>query len=52
MKTGDRVIKPLGYEFGSTIVSVFTTLKGKTRIVAEDDRGILHIFNEDHLELK
>ena len=51
-KAGDKVYKPKGYKFPSTIVSVFTNLSGEIRIVAEmDDNGMLHIFNESQLEL-
>lgn len=43
---GDHVEKRNGYEFDSHIVAVFRKLDGTTtRIVCEDDRGILHIFN-------
>ena len=47
---GDRVWKPEGYHFPGTIVAVFPKLDGQVRVVAEDDRGLLHIFNEDQLE--
>lgn len=51
-KVGDRVFKPKGYQFPGTIVSIFQTTKGETRIVAEmRDNGMLHIFNESQLEL-
>lgn len=49
-KTGDKAIKPKGYKFNSTIVSVFKTTKGEIRIVAENQDGLLHIFNENQLE--
>lgn len=50
-KIGDKAIKPKGYKFPCTIVSVFTTTKGNVRVVAEmDEYGLLHIFNEDQLE--
>ena len=46
-----KPIKPKGYQFPCTIVSVFTTKKGNIRVVGEmDDYGLLHIFNEDQLE--
>ena len=49
---GDKAIKPKGYKFPCTIVSVFTTIKGDIRVVGEmDDFGLLHIFNENQLEL-
>ena len=41
-KVGDKVYKPTGYKFISTIVSVFKTKKGHTRIVAENEDGLLH----------
>jgi hypothetical protein len=48
---GDKAYKPKGYKFPCTIVSVFKTIEGKIRIVAEmDEYGLLHIFNEDQLE--
>jgi hypothetical protein len=50
-KVGDKVYKPKGYKFISTIVSVFTTVAGNVRVVAENGDGLLHIFNEDNLEL-
>ena len=50
-KVGDKAIKVRGYKFPCTIVSVFTTIGGNVRVVAEmDDYGLLHIFNEDQLD--
>ena len=50
-KVGDKVYKPKGYAFPSTVVSVFTTTNGNVRVVAEmDDYGLLHIFNENQLD--
>lgn len=49
-RVGDRVRKPKGYEFDSVVVAVFTTTKGDVRLVCEEDRGILHIFNEAQVE--
>ena len=50
-KVGDRAIKPKGYEFPCTIVSVFKTTSGDIRVVGEmDNYGLLHIFNEGQLE--
>ena len=50
-KVGDKAIKTKGYKFPCTIVSVFQTIAGNVRVVAEmDDYGLLHIFNEDQLE--
>lgn len=42
---GEKVYKPSGYEFPSEIRSVFTKRDGTLRVVAEDDRGLLHVFN-------
>jgi hypothetical protein len=48
---GDQVIKPKGYKFPGTVVSVFETIKGDIRVVVEmEGYGLLHIFNEDQLE--
>lgn len=47
---GQRVTKPKGYRFDSTIVAVFTNLSGEVRVVAENSDGLLHIFNESQLE--
>jgi len=50
-KVGDRAYKPKGYKFPCTIVSVFKTINGSIRLVAEmDSYGMLHIFNENQLE--
>jgi len=50
-KIGDKAYKPKGYKFPCTIVSVFETIGGNVRVVAEmDDYGLLHIFNEDQLD--
>lgn len=52
MKIGDKVKKVTGdYSFEGAVVSVFEKLSGKVRVVVEDDRGILHIFSENNLEL-
>jgi len=51
-KVGDKAIKPKGYSFPCTIVSVFRTVEGNVRVVGEmDGYGLLHIFNENQLEL-
>jgi len=51
-KVGDKVYKPKGYKFPATVVSIFKTTSGDVRIVAEMlDNGMLHIFNENQLEL-
>ena len=52
-RIGDKAYKVKGYEFPCTIVSVFRTTTDKVRVVAEmDNYGLLHIFNEDQLELR
>lgn len=49
-KVGDAVKKNGGdYIFDGIVVSVFTKLSGKIRLVVEDDRGILHVFSERNL---
>ena len=51
-KTGDRVNKLKGYEFPGTVVSVFVTTAGETRLVVEMDiYGLLHIFNPSQLKI-
>ena len=53
ISVGDKVEKVGGdYRFDSTIVAVFKKLSGEVRVVAEDDRGILHIFSEKNLRIK
>lgn len=53
-KVGDKVQKTSGYRFPGVVVSVYTTLKGKTRYVVEctspDVEECQHIFNEDQLQ--
>jgi hypothetical protein len=52
-KVGDKAYKPKGYKFPCTIVSVFKTVGGEVRVVAEmEGYGLLHIFNESQLEIK
>jgi hypothetical protein len=55
-KIGDKICKPKGYTFNGTVVSVFTTLNGEIRVVAEltteNGLGMLHIFSESQLELR
>jgi hypothetical protein len=52
-KLNDKVKKPKGYSFDGIIVAIFTTTKGEIRIVAElENNGMLHIFNENQLELR
>lgn len=53
LEIGEKVKKPKGYAFDGIIVSIFQTTKGETRIVAElENNGMLHIFNENQLELR
>lgn len=47
---GDKVRKLVGYDFDSVVVSVFNKTDGQVRLVCEDDRGLLHIFNQDQME--
>jgi hypothetical protein len=48
---GDKVRKTGGdYRFDGVVVCAFTKLSGARRYVVEDNRGILHIFNEAQLE--
>lgn len=49
-KIGDKVYKPKGYKFNSVVVSVFKTTNRETRIVAENQDGILHIMSEQQLK--
>jgi hypothetical protein len=50
-KVGDKAYKPKGYKFPCTVVSVFQTTEGETRLVGEmESNGMLHIFNESQLE--
>ena len=52
IQVGDVVIKDSGdYTFSGIVVSVFPKLSGQTRIVVEDDRGLLFIFNPTQLRL-
>lgn len=51
-KIGDKVNKVSGYSFPGTVVSVFKTIKGDTRLVVEmEGYGLLHIFSENNLKL-
>lgn len=48
---GDKVIKTSGdYKYSGIVVSIFTKLSGKIRVVVENDDGILHIFSPSQLE--
>jgi len=51
-KINDKAEKIKGYKFPCTIVAVFQTTTGQTKVVGEmDNNGMLHIFNESQLEL-
>jgi len=53
MKVGDKVEKVGGdYQFSGTVVAKFKKLTGKVRLVVEDDRGLLFMFNEKSLEVQ
>lgn len=47
----DPVRKIKGYKYTGRVVSVFLTLAGLTRLVVDNGDGMLHIFNEDQMEL-
>lgn len=50
MHVGDRVTKTTGdYTFTGTVVASFPKRSGETRVVVENDDGILHIFNPKQL---
>ena len=52
-KVGDRVQKATDYRWPGIVVSVFTTLAGKTRLVVEctdaEVAGALHIYSPEQL---
>ena len=54
--TGDKICKPKGYTFDGEVRSVFTTINGDIRVVAElttsNGLGMLHIFSESQLEVR
>lgn len=51
MNVGDRVEKIGGdYTFKGIVVSVFQKTLGGTRVVVENEQGLLHIFSEKQLE--
>ncbi len=56
LKIGDMVRKRSGYEYPGVVVSAFTNRSGAVRYVVEADHpafsGMLHIFNEEQLELR
>lgn len=48
---GDKVKKVGGdYVYDGVVVASFRKLSGVIRLVVEDDRGMLFIFNENNLE--
>lgn len=48
---GDKVKKVGGdYTFVGVVVARFTKLSGLIRYVVEDDRGVLHVYNDRNLE--
>ena len=50
---GDKVSKVGGdYTFDGTVVSIFPKLSGATRVVVEDDRGVLHVYSEKNIKLR
>ena len=53
---GDKISKLKGYSFNGEVRAVFTTISGEARVVAEltteNGLGMLHIFNENQLELR
>lgn len=55
-KVGDKICKPKGYTFNGEVRSVFTTVSGEIRVVAEltteNGLGMLHIFSESQLEIR
>ena len=55
-KIGDKIRKPKGYTFDGEVRSVFETINGDVRVVAEltteNGLGMLHIFSESQLELR
>ncbi len=55
MKVGDKVEKIKGYKWPGVVVSMFSTLKGKPRLVVEctfpEVGGALHIYNPEQLRL-
>lgn len=50
LSIGDKVQKVGGdYRFEGTVVSIFNKKSGVIRLVVEDERGLLFIFNENNL---
>lgn len=53
MKKGDQVIKDSGdYTFEGEVRARFSKKSGAFRLVVEDERGLLFIFNEKQLRAK
>jgi len=50
-KIGDKVFKHSGYMYYGTVIAVFRTMGGKTRLVVEhlSSPGLLQIFNPEEL---
>lgn len=48
----DRAYKVSGYQFEGYVVSAFATMAGLIRLVVDNGDGMLHIFNEEQLELQ
>lgn len=52
VRIGDTIRKTSGdYCFVGTVLSFFSTTKGRSRIVAENSDGIVHIFNPTQVEV-
>lgn len=52
VKANDFVAKVGGdYRFEGQVLCVFKKLSGATRLVVEDDRGVVHIFNPTQVRL-
>ena len=53
-EVGDKVWKPLGYEFSGEIIGVFKKLDGQIRYAVEStsdgSRGVVHIFRASQLK--
>lgn len=52
LRTGDAVAKEGGdYRFDGIVVAIFDKLHGGVRVVVEDERGLLFIFNPKQLRV-
>ena len=52
-QVGAKVDKVKGYSFPGTVVAVFETSKGESRVVVEmDGFGLLHIFSHENLKYR